>query len=193
MPEIRPKSSPWCEARSSRGPSATFPANERLQTLADQRQRLQSLRRGPACAGSPTTNGVMQAAFLVPTPAPSIDQDLAKIERDLRLLDEQEQALRAEVFRDQSPQATAGRPVIAESTASPNAVDRVRITVVGEGQLHFDPGGRQRDHPDDPRDRSARRPGQDRHPRGSVHGDGGWRGSKVFPGRSIDIWGRRGR
>jgi len=59
------------------------------------------------------------------------------MERELALLDRQEQALRADDFRDQAQSATSGRPVASAARESSSAVDQVRITVVGEGQLHL--------------------------------------------------------
>ncbi|MCU0980262.1 MAG: hypothetical protein MUF25_14000, partial [Pirellulaceae bacterium] len=78
-----------------------------------------------------------KATALVSVPLPASEQDLAKIERELALLDRQEQALLAEDFRGQAQSATAGRPVASEARESPRAVDQVRITVMGEGQLHL--------------------------------------------------------
>ncbi len=138
---------------SVRGPARlptrppSFPRTEQLQSLAEQRWRLQSQRAALlAQVAPPNTLPVnsqpLQAITLVPVPAPhspspSVDQDLAKIERDIRLLEQQEQTLRAEAFRDQSPRATAGTPLVAEAGDSGNALDRVQITVVGEGLIHL--------------------------------------------------------
>jgi hypothetical protein len=105
--------------------------------LADQRRRLQSQHASLLAQPAPPTDGVLQAAYLAPASPSSVAHDLAKIERDLTLLDEHEQALRAEAFHDQSQHVPAGTPVMAEADASPDAVDRVRITVAGEGQLHL--------------------------------------------------------
>ena len=124
-----------------------FPGNERHQTLEEERRLLQSQRAAllakrssqptPPAQFTSSTGGLLKASGLVPTPAPSIDQELAAIERNLRLLDDQDQVWRAETFRDQSQAATSGSPVVSKASDSPNAVDRVRITVVGEGQLHL--------------------------------------------------------
>ena len=63
--------------------------------------------------------------------------DRARIERELTILDHEEQKLRAAAFLDQTQQAASTRPVIAEALDSPDPADRVRMTVVGEGQLHL--------------------------------------------------------
>ena len=123
------------------------PRNERHPALDEERRHLQAQRAALLATRSPqptpparltsSTGGLFEAAGLVPRPAPSIDQELAALERNLRLLDEQDQVLRAETFRDQSQAATSGSPVVSKASDSPNAVDRVRITVVGEGRLHL--------------------------------------------------------
>ena len=120
-------------------PSAS-PRNERLQMLAEERWRLKSqqaallTQRGPP-AHPPSR--ALQAAYLAPAARPAIDQELAEMERELTLLDRQEQALRAEDFRKQTQRADSMAPVVAEARESPSAVDRVQITIVGEGQLHL--------------------------------------------------------
>ncbi len=130
---------------SSRPPAS--PRTERLQSLAEERRRLQSQQAAlmtprasptspPAQPASPAGR-ILQATALVSTPTPASEQDLAKIERELAILDRQEQALRAEDFRDQAQSAASARPVASEARESPHAVDQVRITVLGEGQLHL--------------------------------------------------------
>jgi hypothetical protein len=124
----------------SRSPAS--PRTERLQSLAEERRRLQAqqaaLMTPQAPPAQPASPGrILEVTGFFPTPPLSIEQDLAKIERELALLDRQEQALRAEDFRNQAQSAGSGGAVASEARESPSAADQVRITVLGEGQLHL--------------------------------------------------------
>ena len=52
-------------------------------------------------------------------------------------MDAQEQAARAEAFREASQNAHSATPFVSEASESPDAVDQVQIAVIGEGQLHL--------------------------------------------------------
>jgi hypothetical protein len=116
---------------------STSIASDRLERLAEQRRRLlarqMALRSKPAAAA-----GVLrQAVAEVPLNPISIDQDSREIDLEFKLLDDQEQALRAELFRDESRHTEALTPLVSRPIVSDDAIDRVRITVVGEGLLHL--------------------------------------------------------
>jgi len=66
-----------------------------------------------------------------------VQRDMANIDQELRWLAEEEESLRAESFRQESDAPRSPHGLILRPTASPDAIDRVRITVVGEGILHL--------------------------------------------------------
>lgn len=111
--------------------------SDQLEHLAEQRRRLlarQTALRSHSAAAADVLRQVMAETPLEPI---STDQGLREIDLELRLLDDQEQALRAEQFRDQSRQSEGLTPFVSRPIVSDDAIDRVRITVVGEGQLHL--------------------------------------------------------
>lgn len=115
----------------------TSVASDQLERLAEQRRRLlarqTALRSQPAAAA----DGLRQVMAEIPLEPLAADPELEQIELELRLLQDREQALRAERFRDESRPSEGLTPFVSRPIVSDDAIDRVRITVVGEGQLHL--------------------------------------------------------
>ena len=113
------------------------PRTEQLQTLAKDRRRLLSERAALLAQSSQPTSEVSALTEFTMAPSSSIDDALARIERELAQLNALEQVERIEAFRKESQNASTRELVIAEASESPDAADRVQIAVIGEGQLHL--------------------------------------------------------
>jgi hypothetical protein len=83
-----------------------------------------------------SANGLLAATSRAPSLA-SLEQELAKVDRDLTILSNQEQSLRADAFRQQSQRAAATLPFVSEGRESFDAAEQVTISVVGETQVHL--------------------------------------------------------